>query len=82
VEFLSRLFVARLLNLLTLDLICWQKVACRRKKAELIAQRETAELGVGHLALDLQVAQLDAILNWIDRCELSPHDMEDICDPN
>jgi DNA-binding PadR family transcriptional regulator len=82
VEFLSRLFVARLLNLPTIDLIRWQKATCTQKQTELIAQRETALAGVGYLALDLQIAQLDAILNWIDRCELTPHDMEDICDQN
>lgn len=82
VEFLSRLFVARLLNLPTIDLIRRQKVTCYQKREDLIAQRETTQPGVGYLALDLQIAQLDAILNWIDRCELTPHDKEDICDQN
>lgn len=80
VEFLSRLFIARLLNLPTLDLIRWQKAACHQKRAELVAQRETAQPGIGFLALDLQIAQLDAILNWIDRCELTPRETEDSCD--
>jgi hypothetical protein len=30
--------------------------------------------GVGYLALDLVIAQLDAVLQWIDRCELVPKD--------
>ena len=82
VEFLSRLFVARLLNLPTLDLIRWQKATCRQKRVDLIAQRHKTSPGVGYLALDLQIAQLDAILNWIDRCELTPHVMENICAQN
>jgi DNA-binding PadR family transcriptional regulator len=82
VEFLSRLFVARLLNLPTLDLIRWQKATCYQKRTDLIAQRDAAQPGVGYLALDLQIAQLDAIMKWIDRCELTPREMEHLCDQN
>lgn len=76
VEFLSRLYVARLLNLPTLDIVQRQKSACRQKRHELILQRDTAAAGISFLALDLQIVQLDAILNWIDRCEVLPHDPE------
>jgi DNA-binding PadR family transcriptional regulator len=77
VEFLSRLFIARLLNLPTIDLIHRQKEACRQKRALLITQQSTAQPGIGYLSIDLQIAQLDAILNWIDRCEMTPHDRDD-----
>lgn len=78
VEFLSRLYIARLLNLPTIEIIRRQKLACRQERAARIHQRDTAPLGVSHLSLDLQVGQLDAILNWIDRCEMIPHDGEDL----
>ena len=77
VEFLSRLFIARLLNLPTLDIILNQKEACHHAQAALIVQRDSAQPGVGYLALDLHVEQLNTILNWIDRCELTPRDMEE-----
>ena len=77
VEFLSRLYIARLLNLPTADIVYRQKDACRHKRAQLIAQRDAAEPGISFLSLELQVAQYDLILNWIDRCEFTPHDREE-----
>jgi DNA-binding PadR family transcriptional regulator len=76
VEFLSRLYLARLLNLPTVDLVRWQKESCRQRHAVLIVERDCAEPGVGRLALELEIAQLDAILDWIDRCEMTPHEEE------
>jgi DNA-binding PadR family transcriptional regulator len=76
VEFLSRLYVARLLNIPTLTIVEHQKAACRQRQAELVACWNQSEPGIGLLALDLVIAQLDAILRWIDRCELTPQDSE------
>ena len=72
VEFLSRLYIARLLNLPTLEIVRAQKESCRQRCAACIVDRDCAAPGVGRLALELEVAQLDAILDWIDRCELDP----------
>jgi DNA-binding PadR family transcriptional regulator len=77
VQFLSRLYIARLLNIPTIPIVRQQKEACSRQRAELVAQRDQAGPGVGFLALDLVIAQLDAVLQWIDRCELVPKDMGD-----
>jgi DNA-binding PadR family transcriptional regulator len=77
VEFLSRLYIARLLNLPTLDLVRAQKESCRQRRAARIIDRDCAAPGVGRLALELEVAQLDSILDWIDRCELTPN-LEDL----
>ena len=77
VEFLSRLYIARLLNLPTLDLVRAQKESCRQRRAARVVDRDCAAPGVGRLALELEVAQLDAILDWIDRCELTPN-VEDL----
>ena len=74
VEFLSRLYIARLLNLPTLELVRRQKESCRQRRAARIVDRDCAAPGVGRLALELEVAQLEAILDWIDRCELDPHE--------
>lgn len=70
VEFLSRLYVARMLNLPTAALIEHQKAACLARYTELTAQRALLPPGIGYLALELMIAQLETILSWIDRCEL------------
>jgi len=72
VEFLSRLYLARLLNLPTLEIVRHQKESCRQRRAALLIECDCAEPGVGRLALELEIAQIDAIFQWIDRCELTP----------
>ncbi len=72
VEFLSRLYVARLLNRPTLPIVRRQQAACRRSYAELLETRQQAAPGVSYLAVELNLAQLNAILQWIDRCEVVP----------
>ncbi len=74
VEFLSRLYIARLLNIPTIPIVRCQKAACRQKRGELLEQRALIVPGVGFLAIELNIAQLDAVLGWIDRCELVPKD--------
>jgi len=74
VDFLSRLYIARLLNLPTIPIVRRQKAACLAMHEELIMQRDQSAPGIGYLALDLVIAQLDAVLLWIDRCELVPKD--------
>lgn len=80
VEFLSRLYIARLLNIPTLQITKNQKAACKQQQKQLIEERDQAQPGVGFLALELMIAQLDAILQWIDRCELQPLGDEDEAD--
>src|SRR5512140_1125498 len=46
VEFLSRLYIARLLNLPTTPIVERQKAVCQHKRAELAAQLAQAEPGV------------------------------------
>ena len=72
VEFLSRLYIARLLNIPTVSIVERQKAVCRQQKAALVAQLQNAEPGVGRLTLEFVIAQIDAILPWLDRCELTP----------
>ncbi len=76
VEFLSRLYIARLLNLPTREIVRAQKDACCARRDVRSAERDCSAPGVGRLALELEIAQLDAILNWIDRCEMRPFEEE------
>lgn len=79
VEFLSRLYIARLLNIPTHSIVRAQKKTCQARLEELLAERDQSPPGVGYLAVELNIAQLNAILTWIDRCELVPLDQgEDI----
>ncbi len=69
VEYLSRLHVARLLGTPADAITQHQKAACQLQRRILLAQREEVQPGVGCLALDFMLSQLDAVLQWIDRCE-------------
>ncbi len=74
VEFLSRLYIGRLLNIPTIPIVQRQKQVCQHKRDELHAQIQQAAPGVGRLTLELVMGQLDVILQWLDRCELIPKD--------
>jgi DNA-binding PadR family transcriptional regulator len=76
VEFLSRLHLARMLGVSTLPIVSAQKAVCQLQLKLLYAQRETAAPGIGFWALEFMIAQLEAVLQWIDRCELVPHQVE------
>jgi DNA-binding PadR family transcriptional regulator len=73
VEFLSRLYIARLLNHPTQPLVKAQKAMCRKQQEELMSHLNTLPPGIGRLTVEFVIAQLDAVLNWIDRCEMIPH---------
>jgi hypothetical protein len=76
VEFLSRLYIARLLNVPTIPIVLYQKAACRAERERLLKQLEQKS-AIGFLAQSLVIAQLDAVLQWIDLCELVPKGLED-----
>lgn len=78
VEFLSRLYIARLLNQPTTAIVWHQKMACITAHRHLLTQRDQTSPGIGYLAVELQIAQLGAILQWIDRCELVPFNEEEL----
>jgi DNA-binding PadR family transcriptional regulator len=75
VEFLSRLYVARLLNIPTRAIVDAQKNTCRQRLEQRSIERDCSAPGVGRLALELEISQLNAILDWIDRCEMRPPDL-------
>jgi PadR family transcriptional regulator, regulatory protein AphA len=74
VEFLSRLYIARLLNIPTIPIVQRQRAVCEAELKATTALREQSTPGVEYLALDLMIAQLQGVLGWIDRCELVPKD--------
>ncbi|GAB4519373.1 MAG: hypothetical protein OHK0046_28130 [Anaerolineae bacterium] len=74
VEFLSRLYIARQLNIPTIPIVLRQKAACTTERAALLQEREQKQAGIAYLAHELVIAQLDALLHWIERCELLPKD--------
>ncbi len=72
VEFLSRLYIARQLNIAADSVVRHQREACLAKYQQLIAERDQVEMGIDFLALDLHISQLEAVLRWIARCEITP----------
>ncbi len=72
VEFLSRLYIARLLHQPTEVLIRSQKITCLEKRDALAAQRSNADNSFGALALELEIAQFETILAWITQLESIP----------
>jgi DNA-binding PadR family transcriptional regulator len=72
VEFLSRLYIARQLNIPTDTVVRCQREACIAKYNQLAAERDHAEPGIDFLALELHISQLEAVLRWLERCELVP----------
>ena len=69
VDFLSRLYVAHLLKRPTDSIIARQRLTCRQRYQELVAERDRTQTGIAALALELMLAQYGAILVWLDTCE-------------
>ncbi len=77
VAFLSRLYVARLLNWPTQRIVVRQTRAIRERRARLLDERSHATTGIEWLTREFELEQLDAVLRWIRRCEFVPDDAED-----
>lgn len=69
VEFLSRLYIAQHLHIPTASLVQHQRESCHAKLAQLRAERDQARQITEHLALELHIGQLEAVLRWIERCQ-------------
>ncbi|QYK51722.1 MAG: PadR family transcriptional regulator [Anaerolineales bacterium] len=68
VQFMSRLYVARLLGQPTQALVDMQRAVCEKQRRQLLAARD-ASGEMEELVLDFVLGQLDAVLAWLDRCE-------------
>lgn len=71
VEFLSRLYIAQLLNHPTEWIIDQQRAVCQAEYSRLQAAQANRLQGIGRLAADMVITQLEAVLIWIDQCELA-----------
>jgi DNA-binding PadR family transcriptional regulator len=69
VEFLSRLYIARLLEVATAPIVAAQRSVSVTELERLQDERRYAHGAVEQLALDFMIAQVEAILVWIVRCE-------------
>lgn len=69
VEFLSRLYIARQLQLPLTPLIQAQRHSCEKQHNILIEQQRHSQSGIQTLALELIIAQLAAVLQWLKTCE-------------
>ena len=76
VDFLSRLYLARQLNISTDQIVQRQRMACERQLEKLRLESEQKSVGISYLAQELMITQLEAVLRWIERCELIPEDIE------
>jgi DNA-binding PadR family transcriptional regulator len=76
VEFLSRLFIARELNLPIIEIVSNQREACLRERERLMIERDQAQPGMDVLAIEFVIEQLDAVVRWITRCEFVPSDTD------
>ncbi|MEO1287835.1 MAG: PadR family transcriptional regulator [Chloroflexota bacterium] len=69
-EFLSRLYLCRLLNRPTDTIIANQKIACDAHREALIRQRDQLTEGAGYLSLDLRAREMTIIITWLESAEI------------
>lgn len=77
VEFLSRLYIARQLNRPTIPIVQHQRTVCQTEYQRLLQMRTQKSPGMAYLAHEFVIAQLEAVLSWIERCELVPREPEE-----
>lgn len=69
VEFMSRLYVARLLNLPAGEIVANQRRACRQQLARTRSAREATASAVERTVLDFVIGQLEAAIKWLERAD-------------
>jgi len=67
--YLSRLFIAWRLKISIQPIINAQRAAVVSRRQQLIAQHHQTPPGVQYLSLDLIIAELGVVLEWLERCE-------------
>jgi hypothetical protein len=68
-EFLSRLYIARLLDRPLTPIIDAQRAACVAHLESLTEARSACPPGATWLSLELRVRELDLIIDWLGLCE-------------
>jgi DNA-binding PadR family transcriptional regulator len=69
IEFISKLYVARLLGLSVTEIVQYQKGACQRQKQSYLHQNENGNHLMDRMVVEFIIGQLDAALAWLDQCE-------------
>lgn len=69
VIFLSRLYIASLINKPVYAIIQKQIAACKSQRLRFVEEREEAESKIEYLALDLVNNQLSAVIEWLYWCQ-------------
>lgn len=69
IEFISKLYVARLLGHKLTDIIQHQKNACRRQKQAYLDQNANGHQTMDRMVTGFIIGQLDAALAWLENCE-------------
>lgn len=67
-EFLSRLYIARVLDLPTEAIITAQHNACLIRLDRMESQIKLKPGSIGSLAIELQIAEMKVIIEWIETC--------------
>jgi len=69
IEFISKLYVARLLGIPIQETVRLQRLSCVQQRDQMLAQQHMAESVVEQMVLEFVVGQLEAAIPWIDSCE-------------
>jgi DNA-binding PadR family transcriptional regulator len=69
VEFLSRFYIAHLLNRPALPILKYQRKACQAELERLLSEREGMEESISSLTSEFFIAQLQAVIHWLATCE-------------
>ena len=69
VQFMSKLYISRLLGVPTARLIERQKRACLKQHSKLLAQQKDSLKDMERLVLGFVIGQLDSVIGWLDHCE-------------
>ncbi len=72
VQFLSRLYIAALLDRPAEAIIQRQQTACQDQLAEIQAERGRAVSPIKALTLDFVIGQLEACIAWLGHCQTHP----------
>jgi len=72
VLFLSRLYIASLLNLPTDEIVTHQLAVCEDQREVVEKEAKTTTSSVEALTLDFVLGQLDACIAWLNRCRAIP----------
>jgi DNA-binding PadR family transcriptional regulator len=69
VEFLSRFYLAHLLNRSTMQILKYQRKSCQAELERLLSEREGMEDSISSLTSEFFIAQLQAVTHWLATCE-------------